>query len=167
MKKNFLTKEGYEELIQEYNELKTVKLPLVLERLWEAKAMGDLSENFEYKSALEDKDFINSRMSEIATLIENVEIIKEEGKSGKWERTVDYGAKVILDIEEDGRYTVTIVGTGETSFEFDGGLKGVKDTLKISFESPMGMALRGKKIGDTVKMRLANGKKEIKIVDIQ
>ncbi|MEI7562952.1 MAG: hypothetical protein WCJ39_04590 [bacterium] len=78
MKKNFLTKEGYEELIQELNELKNVKLPLVLERLGEAKAMGDLSENFEYKSALEDKDFINSRMSEIATLIENVEIIKEE-----------------------------------------------------------------------------------------
>jgi transcription elongation factor GreA len=111
MKKNFLTKEGYEELIQELNELKTVKLPLVLERLGEAKAMGDLSENFEYKSALEDKDFINSRMSEIATLVQDVEIIKEEGKSAKGERTVDYGAKVVLDIEDDGKYTVTIVGT--------------------------------------------------------
>jgi hypothetical protein len=96
MKKNFLTKEGYEELIQELNELKTVKLPLVLERLGEAKAMGDLSENFEYKSALEDKDFINSRMSEIATLVQDVEIIKEEGKSAKGERTVDYGAKDIF-----------------------------------------------------------------------
>ncbi|MEI7562953.1 MAG: hypothetical protein WCJ39_04595 [bacterium] len=48
-------------------------------------------------------------------------------------------------MEDDGKYTVTIVGTGETSFEFDSGLKGVKDTLKISFESPMGIALRGKK----------------------
>ena len=167
MKKNFLTKEGYEELIQELNELKTVKLPLVLERLGEAKAMGDLSENFEYKSALEDKDFINSRMSEIATLIQDVEIIKEEGKSAKGERTVDYGAKVVLDIEDDGKYTVTIVGTGETAFEFDSGLKGIKDTIKISFESPMGIALRGKKVGDIVRMRLANGKKEIKIVAIQ
>jgi len=81
MKKNFLTKEGYEELIQELKELKTEKLPLVLERLGEAKAMGDLSENFEYKSALEDKDFINSRIVEIESLIENVEIIK--GESGK------------------------------------------------------------------------------------
>jgi transcription elongation factor GreA len=80
MKKNFLTKEGYEELIQELKELKTEKLPLVLERLGEAKAMGDLSENFEYKSALEDKDFINSRIVEIESLIDNVEIIKEESK---------------------------------------------------------------------------------------
>ena len=167
MKTNFLTKEGYEELIQELHELKTEKLPLVLERLGEAKAMGDLSENFEYKSALEDKDFINSRMSEIATLIENVEIINEENKAGKKDNIVDYGAKVVVDIEDDGKYTITIVGTWETALDFDPQLKGVKDTLKISFESPMGMALRGKKVGDVLKMRLANGKKEIKIVSIQ
>lgn len=167
MKTNFLTKEGYEELIQELHELKTEKLPLVLERLGEAKAMGDLSENFEYKSALEDKDFINSRMSEIATLIENVEIINEENKAGKKDNIVDYGAKVVVDIEDDGKYTITIVGTWETTLDFDNQLKGVKDTLKISFESPMGMALRGKKVGDVLKMRLANGKKEIKIVSIQ
>lgn len=78
MKKNYLTKEGYEQLVQELNELKKVKLPSVLERLGEAKAMGDLSENFEYKSALEDKDFINSRIGEIETLIDDVEIIKED-----------------------------------------------------------------------------------------
>lgn len=89
MKKNYLTKEGYEQLVQELNELKKVKLPSVLERLGEAKAMGDLSENFEYKSALEDKDLINSRISEINVLIENVEIIKEEKKT-KAEKFIDY-----------------------------------------------------------------------------
>ena len=112
MKKNFLTKEGYEELIQELKELKSEKLPLVLERLGEAKAMGDLSENFEYKSALEDKDFINSRIVEIESLIEGVEIIKEDNKKlGKGDKVVDYGAKVTLDIEDDGKFTVVIVGT--------------------------------------------------------
>ena len=97
MKKNYLTKEGYEQLVQELNELKKVKLPSVLERLWEAKAMGDLSENFEYKSALEDKDFINSRISEIEKLIEDVEIIKEEKKT-KSDKIVDYWSKVILHV---------------------------------------------------------------------
>ena len=63
--KNFLTREGYEKLIAELQELKQEKLPQVLERLSEAKAMWDLSENFEYKSAMEDKDFINSRIVEI------------------------------------------------------------------------------------------------------
>lgn len=168
MKKNFLTKEGYEELIQELKELKTEKLPLVLERLWEAKAMGDLSENFEYKSALEDKDFINSRIVEIESLIENVEIIKEESKKwGKGDKIVDYGNKVTIDVEGDGKYVVTIVGSWETAMDFDNALKVQKDGIKISFESPMGMAIKGKKIGEIARMRLAGGKKEVKIIDIQ
>jgi len=110
MKKNYLTKEGYEQLVQELNELKKIKLPAVLERLGEAKAMGDLSENFEYKSALEDKDFINSRIGEIETLIEDVEIIKEEKKS-KSDKIIDYGSKVTVQMEDDDIYNVTIVGT--------------------------------------------------------
>ncbi len=165
MKRNFLTKEWYEELLQELNELKKDKLPKVLERLGEAKAMGDLSENFEYKSALEDKDFINSRIAEINSLIENVEIIKEETK-GKGDKTVDYWTTVTLSIEDDGKFIVTIVGTWETALDFDPSIKAIKDGIKISFESPMGIAIRGKKKGDIVKMRLATGKKEIKILEI-
>ncbi|MEI7557884.1 MAG: hypothetical protein WCJ45_03510 [bacterium] len=110
MKKNYLTKEGYEQLLEELNELKKIKLPGVLERLGEAKAMGDLSENFEYKSALEDKDFINSRITEIETLIEDVEIIKEE-KKRSLEKIVDYGSKVTVEMEDHDTYNVTIVGS--------------------------------------------------------
>ncbi len=110
MKKNYLTKEGYEQLVAELNELKKVKLPAVLERLGEAKAMGDLSENFEYKSALEDKDLINSRISEISTLIDDVEIIKEE-KKGKADKVVDYGSKVTVKMDNDDIFNVTIVGS--------------------------------------------------------
>ena len=75
MSKNFLTREWYDKLINELQELKQEKLPAVLERLAEAKAMWDLSENFEYKSAMEDKDFINSRIAEITNLIADVEIV--------------------------------------------------------------------------------------------
>ena len=166
MKKNYLTKEGYEQLVQELTELKKDKLPKVLERLWEAKAMGDLSENFEYKSALEDKDFINSRISEIETLIENVEIIKEEKKS-KSDKVIDYGSRVTVKTEDNDTYTVTIVGSWETTMDFDRSLKAVKDSIKISFESPMGMAIKGKKVGDIVRMRLHTWKKEVKIIDIK
>lgn len=109
MKKNYLTKEGYEQLVEELNELKKVKLPAVLERLGEAKAMGDLSENFEYKSALEDKDFINSRIAEIEALVEDVEIIKEEKKTK--EKFIDYGSTVTVQTDDGDVYTVDIVGT--------------------------------------------------------
>ena len=76
--------------------------------------MGDLSENFEYKSALEDKDFTNSRISEIESLIDDVEIIKEEdtkGKKAKSDKEIDYGSKVTIQTDDNDTYTVTIVGT--------------------------------------------------------
>jgi transcription elongation factor GreA len=107
-----------------------------LERLGEAKAMGDLSENFEYKSALEDKDFINSRIGEIEKLIDDVEIIKEE-KKGKADKIVDYGSKVTIQTEDGDIYTIDVVGTGETTMDFDKSLKVIKDSLKISLESPL------------------------------
>ena len=166
MKKNYLTKEGYDQLVQELNELKKVKLPSVLERLGEAKAMGDLSENFEYKSALEDKDFINSRISEIETLIDDVEIIKEEKKT-KSEKIVDYGSKVTVQTDDNDIYTVTIVGTWETTMDFDKSLKTAKDSIKISLESPMGIAIKWKKAGDIVKMRLHTWRKDVKILDVK
>lgn len=166
MKKNYLTKEWYEQLVQELNELKKVKLPGVLERLGEAKAMGDLSENFEYKSALEDKDFINSRIGEIENLIDDVEIIKEEKKT-KSDKVVDYGSKVTVQMDDGDVFMVTIVGTGETTMDFDKNLKVTKDSIKISLESPMGIAIKWKKAGDIVKMRLHTERKEVKILDVK
>jgi len=165
MKKNYLTKEWYEKLVQELQDLKKVKLPQILERLSDAKAMWDLSENFEHKSALEDKDFVTTRISEIEWLIDNVEIIKEEVK-GKWEKLVDYWSKVRIKLENDDEYIVTIVGTWETALDFDNASKVDKDTIKISFESPMGIAIKWKKVWDIVKMRIHNERKEIKIMKI-
>ena len=94
MSKNFLTREGYDKLIAELQELKQDKLPAVLERLAEAKAMGDLSENFEYKSAMEDKDFINSRIAEITNLIADVEIVEKDKDVSKVGKVVDFWSKV-------------------------------------------------------------------------
>ena len=157
--KNFLTREGYEKLIAELQELKQDKLPAVLERLAEAKAMGDLSENFEYKSAMEDKDFINSRIVEIQNLIADVEIIDKEKESKKTDKVVDFGSTVTLKIEDDEKeYQVRIVGTGEV---------GLDDGLMISFDSPIGQAIRGKKVGETVKMRHDSGRKNVKIIAVK
>ena len=158
MSKNFLTREWYDKLINELQELKQEKLPAVLERLAEAKAMGDLSENFEYKSAMEDKDFINSRIAEITNLIADVEIVEKEKDIKKSDKVVEFGSKVTVRIEDDDKeYQVSIVGTWEI---------GIEDGLKISFESPLGQAIRGKKVGDTVKMRHEGGRKDVKIIAV-
>ena len=158
MSKNFLTREWYDKLINELQELKQEKLPAVLERLAEAKAMWDLSENFEYKSAMEDKDFINSRIAEVTNLIADVEIVEKEKDIKKSDKVVDFGSKVTVRIEDDDKeYQVSIVGTWEI---------GIEDGLKISFESPLGQAIRGKKVGDTVKMRHEGGRKDVKIIAV-
>lgn len=158
MSKNFLTREWYDKLINELQELKQEKLPAVLERLAEAKAMWDLSENFEYKSAMEDKDFINSRIAEITNLIADVEIVEKEKDIKKSDKVVDFGSKVTVRIENDDKeYQVSVVGTWEI---------GIEDGLKISFESPLGQAIRGKKVGDTVKMRHEGGRKDVKIIAV-
>ena len=158
MSKNFLTREWYDKLINELQELKQEKLPAVLERLAEATAMWDLSENCEYKSAMEDKDFINSRIAEITNLIADVEIVEKEKDIKKSDKVVDFGSKVTVRIEDDDKeYQVSIVGTWEI---------GIEDGLKISFESPLGQAIRGKKVGDTVKMRHEGGRKDVKIIAV-
>jgi transcription elongation factor GreA len=146
-------------LVAERKELKTGKLPIVLERLAEAKAMWDLSENFEYKSAMEDKDFIGSKVAEIDRLLETAEIVKDT-----WAKSTDgigYGAEVVLKIEGDkDDYKVKVVWIGEV------GING-KDNLSISLDSPIGIAIRGHKEGDEVKMRLGNDRKNIKILKVK
>jgi len=157
--KNFLTREWYEKLIAELQDLKQEKLPAVLERLSEAKAMWDLSENFEYKSAMEDKDFINSRIVEIQNLLSDVEIIDKEKESKKSDKVVDFGSKVTVYMEDDDKeYTFRIVGTWEVSLE--------NGELAFSLESPIGQAIRGKKVGDIAKMRHESWRKNIKILAI-
>lgn len=156
-KKKFLSKEGYEKLINERQELKKVKLPAVLEALAEAKEMGDLSENFDYKSALEDRDLINSRLKQIEELLEDVEVV--EGDTKKGDKIVGFGSKVKVQIEEDKPYEITIVGSWEVSIK--------EGELLISLESPLGQAIRGKKVGETVKMRLDNNRKNVKILGIK
>lgn len=155
---NYITKEWYEKLVEELKDYREIKLPAVLERLSEAKAMWDLSENFEYKSAMEDKDFISSKVSELENLLSNVEIIKDEKKRN--DDVVDYGSKVIIKVEWDkDEYTVKIVWTWEVWIEG-------KDNLLISLDSPIWAAIKWHKAWDEVKMRLGNDRKLIKVLKV-
>lgn len=154
-KTNFLTQEGYEKLVKELHNIKEIEVPKVIERIWEAKAMWDLSENSEYKSALEDRDLLSSRVMQIEELLNNVEIIDESKKKpGK----IDYGTEVTVQLEDKKKYTITMVGSGEVE---------IGDKTKISFESPLGIAIRGKKAWDKVQMRIGTSRQDVKIVSIK
>ena len=74
-KKNIVTQEGYQKLLDEFEDLKNVRRPANLQKLKEAKEQGDLSENAEYDSAREEQREIEGRLAELDELIKNVEIV--------------------------------------------------------------------------------------------
>ena len=138
--------------------MKENKLPAIINRISEARAQWDLSENFDYKAALEDRDLVESRIIEIEKLIDNVEIIAGKSPSQKKSTVVDYGSVVGLQFEDKREYKITIVWSWEVAAD--------KTDVHISLDSPLGSAIRGKTTGDVCVMRMATGKQQIKIMSI-
>ena len=155
--KHFISKEWYEKLLSDLNNFKNIEMPAILGRLSEAKALWDLSENFEYKSALEERDLANSKIAELEQLIENSEIIKDD--NSKKEGKISYWSIVELELESGKIYTVEIVGTGEVEI--------TDDSMKISLQSPIGYAIKDKKEWDSVQMRLDNDRQKVKILSVK
>jgi transcription elongation factor GreA len=153
-KKIYLTKEGLDELRQEYDELVKVRRPQVVSRVSAARDMGDLSENAEYSAAREELSFIDGRIDELDELLKQVVIIEDSGKGNA--QSVELGCEVTVQI--DGKNEVYKV-VGE--FEADPLEK------KISHESPLGKALLGKKIGEKVEVTAPAGKIVYTIISVK
>ncbi|MCT4599162.1 MAG: transcription elongation factor GreA [Vallitalea sp.] len=153
-KKVILTYSGLRELEEELQNLKLVRRKDVAEKIKEARAQGDLSENAEYDAAKEEQAEIESRIVEIEKLLKNVEVIDEEEVSLD---SINVGCKVrIYDIEFDEEVDYAIVGSTEADpLEY-----------KISNESPVGSALIGAKVGEEVEVETPNGLIKLKVLDI-
>jgi transcription elongation factor GreA len=146
-----LTKEGLEELKREFDELINVKRPIAVQRLSDARDLGDLSENSEYTAAKQDLAFMDGRIAELEEILHNAKVITSHSKGN-----VGVGSKVTVHI--NGKKEVfTVVG----EWEADPGQK------KISHESPLGKALIGKRVGDQVEVDAPAGKILYKIVSIE
>ncbi len=150
MKKTYqLTSEGRSELEVELEQLKSRRGDIA-DKIAEARDYGDLSENAEYDAAREEQGLVESRIAEIEEILMNAEIIKG-GSKGK----VSLGSVVELKM---GKKTVkyTVVGPVEAD-----PLEG-----KISNESPIGTALFGKKVGDSVTITTPKGEITYEIITI-
>ena len=152
-KEIFLTGEGYLELENELQYLKTTKRQEVTQTLKEARALGDLSENSEYEQAREDQATLEKRILEIEYALEHAVVIDESTNDGK----VGIGCQVELKYEDDDdTESYKIVGSQEAD-PFNN---------KISNESPIAAAIMGKKVGDTVEVSSPDGVYSVKIVAI-
>ena len=148
-----LTQEWYNKLADELHDLKINVLPEILVRLKDSIAQGDISENAEYETAQNDRNMVEARIKYLEKLLADATIIDASSVSDD----IRYGSKVTIhDIERDKEYNLTVVWTGEVD-TFAG---------QISFQSPLGIALRGKKVWQTVKVNAPKWKYEIKILSV-
>ena len=153
-KKNILTYEGLKKLEDELEDLKVVKRKEVSQKIKEAREQGDLSENAEYDAAKDEQRDIEARIEEIEKILKNSEVVLEEEDDSD---RVSIGCKVkILDCEYDEELEYKIVGSTEAN-----SLKG-----KISNESPVGRALIGKTVGESVTIETQVGELTYKILEI-
>ncbi len=155
-KKNIFTATGVKKLEDELNNLIVVRRKEVAEKLKEARAQGDLSENAEYDAAKDEQRDIEARIEEIQTMLKNAEVVDEDEIDLE---KVNVGCIVkTKDLTFKEEVTFQIVGSNETNSLEN----------KISNESPLGIALVGKKIGQTAEVELPNGTKaKYKVLDIQ
>ena len=150
----FLTPEGLKKLEDELDEAKTVKRKEIAEKIKQALAFGDISENAEYDQAKNEQGQLEEKIAKLEDMLRNAKIIDEDEISTD---KVSIGSKVkVLDIEFDEEMEYTIVGSAEAN-PYNG---------KISNESPVGKALLGGEIDDIVDVQVPDGIVKFKIVDI-
>ena len=151
--KAYVSREKFEELQKELEELKTVKRKEIAEQLEFAKSLGDLSENAEYQEARENQANLEERILKITDVLKRATIISDKRHS-----YADVGSQVTIQEEAPkGEETSWhIVGSEESDFS----------QKKISNESPLGAALIGKKVGDVVGLSTPRGKKTYTILKI-
>ena len=153
-KEVFLTKEGYDKLKREYDELSSTGRKEMAEKIKIAREFGDLSENAEYDAAKEEQGFLEKRIREINEMLSNCTIIDESTIDTK---TVSVGCIVKLqDLEFGDKLEYKIVGVSEAKIEVN----------LISNESPLGSALIGKKKGQEVVVTTPGGEARFKILSI-
>ncbi|HEY5442088.1 MAG TPA: transcription elongation factor GreA [Candidatus Saccharimonadales bacterium] len=152
MKKLFrLTRTGVDELQTELDTLLS-KRSGIADAIKTARELGDLAENAEYQSALAEKDRNETRVSEIENILQNAEIIKKPRGDSK----VQLGSTVKLKGQGGKAKEFQVVGTVEAD-----PLSG-----KISDESPIGQALLGSQVGETVKITTPTDTTAYKVVEI-
>ena len=153
-KKVILTSEGLEKLEQELEYLKTVKRKDVAEKIKQALAFGDISENSEYDEAKLEQAQMEERIKVVENMLKNVQVIDEGDIDTK---KVSLGSKVkVLDMEFDETFEYTIVGSTEAD----------PSKFKISDESPVGSALLGQKKNTVVEVAVPAGTLKFKILSI-
>ena len=153
-KKTLISKEKFVEIKNELKNLIQNERPKIIATLQSAREQGDLSENADYDAAKQRQGEIEAKIKEYENIINNCEVI-DNIPSENNEKIVKIGSTVeILDMNENEKYTYSIVGTIEAD----------PDNNKISNDSPLAIAILGKKVGDIVEVKGIEKPYQVKIL---
>ena len=147
-----VTPEGLADMKKELDELIKVRRPYIADKIRTARELGDLSENFEYHAAKNEQGFIEARIAELDAIVKNAVLIEEHAPTG----VVHVGSTVTFEEDGGSPETYKIVGPAEADFTAG----------RISFESDLGKALLGKKVGDEGVVESPNGSYTVRITAI-
>jgi transcription elongation factor GreA len=149
-----ITKQGYDKLKKELENLKSVERPLNIKAIEEARAHGDLSENAEFDAAKERQAFLEGRISDLEYKLTNADIIDPDKLS---KDTAVFGCTVLLEnIDTGDEVSYQLVGPDESNI----------NEGRISVASPLGQAMLGKSIGDEITINAPGGKRNYELIEI-
>jgi transcription elongation factor GreA len=149
----FVSKEIFEKMKKELEYLKSQRIEIA-ERLKRSASFGDLSENSEYQQAREDKDELERKILKLEQKLKTVKVKNKSESNNK----VSFYSKVKIKDKNGNEMNLILVSEEDSDFAQG----------KISYNSPLGKALLGKKIGDIIKFKVPSGKeKEYQIISIE
>lgn len=154
MSKMPITKEGYEKLKKELENIKTMDVPENIRDIEIARAHGDLSENAEYIAAKERQSFLHGRIQELERNIAMSYVVNLENINS--DKIVFGSTATIEDLRTGESISYQLVGPFESDI----------NEKKISVTSPIGKALIGKSIGERIRVNTPGGHREFEVVDI-
>jgi transcription elongation factor GreA len=147
-----ITPEGLDAVTNELRELTTVKRPAIVAKIKAAREFGDLSENFEYHAAKNEQGMMEARINELEAIIKNHVLIETKKSTG----VVAMGSTVRFAEDGEGEETYRIVGPAEAD----------PKAGRVSYESALGKALIGHRVGEEVEIKTPNGAYRVRIVGV-
>jgi transcription elongation factor GreA len=151
---NYLSKEGFEKLQKELHDLKFVQRPFISKQIADARDKGDLSENAEYHAAKEDQGHLETKISQIESLLSVSRVIDETKLDIS--KVMLLSKVKVLNHNVKKEFNYIIVSENEADFKAG----------KISVKSPIGAGLVGKKVGEIAEINAPAGTIKLEIMDI-
>ena len=148
-----ITPEGLEAVQKEHHELTTQRRPSIVAKIKAARELGDLSENFEYHAAKNEQGLMEARINELEAIIKNHVLIQPRTEKG----IVGMGSTVRF-LED---------GADEESYRIVGPAEADPKAGRVSFESALGKALMGHRVGEEVEIKTAHGRYSVRITGIE